>query len=236
MEPIPESLEALRSLSQLSDHDMIADLRAAASGVQQLIPDCVAVSFTFREGALTFTLTTTSDETRIVDGAQYLDDGPCEVSARDGEAVEVDDVLDEERWRLFAQASAASGVRSSLSLPLRRGDQPYGSVNLYGSTPTAFQGREGELARAFGAAVGDAVANADLSMASMERARQAPSVVFRADKVDMAVGVLSEREGISPIDARARLLDAAGRSGVDIGQLAELLIADAPDDADSDAH
>jgi GAF domain-containing protein len=141
--------------------------------VVQAVPECVAISISHFEGDLTFTLVTTSDELRVVDAAQYLDSGPRESAAIDGDEIDIGDVPDEDRWQLFALASAITGVRSSLSLPLLRGDTVYGSVNFYASTDHAFIARERDLAVMFGAQVEAAVANADLSMSSPARARQA---------------------------------------------------------------
>jgi GAF domain-containing protein len=172
VEPIAESLEALTRLSHDAE-DLAENLRQTASRVVQAVPECVAISISHFEGDLTFTLVTTSDELRVVDAAQYLDSGPRESAAIDGDEIDIGDVPDEDRWQLFALASAITGVRSSLSLPLLRGDTVYGSVNFYASTDHAFIARERDLAVMFGAQVEAAVANADLSMSSPARARQA---------------------------------------------------------------
>ena len=61
------------------------------------------------------------------------------------------DALDEQQWLLYARTSAAAGVATSLSLPLRQNGQVTGSVNLYASAPNAFEGHHDELAAIFGA-------------------------------------------------------------------------------------
>jgi GAF domain-containing protein len=88
----------------------------------------------------------------------------------DGEEHRVDDVLDEDRWRLYAQTSAAKGVRSSLSMPMRCDGAIVGSVNLYAASAAAFLGEEQQLARVFQADVEEAVNNADLSMSTLHAA------------------------------------------------------------------
>jgi GAF domain-containing protein len=159
-----------------------------------------------------------------LDAAQYLEGGPCEAAAIEGEEIHLDDVLDEDRWQLFALASAITGVRSSLSMPLRRGDTVYGSVNFYASTEQAFIGRERDLAVMFGAQVQEAVANADLSMASLGRAREAVDTLDENDRVNEAIGMLAERHGMTTDEARASLLDAAHRAGVTAMALAQLVL------------
>lgn len=223
MELIPESLEALIRLSG-AEGDLVDNLREAAARVVEAVPECVALSIAHFDADLTFTLVATSDEFRILDAAQYLEGGPCEAAALDGDEVEVGDVMNEDRWQLFALAGAITGVRSSLSLPLRRGDSVYGSVNFYGSTDNAFRGRERDLALLFGAAVEEAVANADLSMSSVGRAREAVRTLDERNQVNEAVGVLAARHGMTIDEAHRSLLDAAERAGVSPLALSQLIL------------
>jgi GAF domain-containing protein len=224
VEPIPESLGVLARLSATADVDLVDNLKQAASEVVRAVPECLALSISHFDDDLTFTLVSTSDEVRIVDASQYLDGGPCESAANDGDAVYLGDILDEDRWQWFALAAAAHGVRSSLSLPLRRGDRIYGSVNFYASTEYAFVGRERDLATMFGAAVQEAVANGDLSMSSLGRARRAEKALEDRDKVDTAVGILAARQRVSPSEAYDNLIDAAARAGVSATALAEAVL------------
>jgi GAF domain-containing protein len=225
MEPIKESGEALETLSVTAGHDLAEDLRQLAERVQEEIPHCIAISISLRDSDLTFTFTSTVDDLRLVDAAQYLHDGPCQVAAYQGEVVDVQDILDEDRWQTFAQASARLGVRSSLSLPLHSRGILYGSVNLYADSEAAFTGHEHQIAATLGTHAAEAVANADLSMASMERARQAPSMIEAVDTVNTAVGILAERDAVPPDEARRRLLDAASRAGINAADLARLIVA-----------
>jgi GAF domain-containing protein len=224
MEPIAESLEALRRLSATADVDLVFELKEAADHVVEAVPDCIGLSIAWFEEGLTFSLLTTSDALKIIDAAQYLDGGPCEVAALELQEVHVADVLDERQWQLFGSAASASGVRSSLSLPLRQGGKVYGGINFYGRTPETFAGSQGELARMFGAAVEEAVMNADLSMASVRRARHAVETLEARDKVYTAVGAFAAREGVSLDEARRQLEAAAERAGVSLEAVASLVL------------
>jgi GAF domain-containing protein len=224
VEPIPESLEALTMVSVASGGALVSDLQQVADKIVHLVPECVGMSVSHFDDDLTFTLLATSDRLRLLDAAQYLDGGPCEAAALDGDDVDVEDVLDEDRWQLFALASAAQGVRSSLSLPLRRESGIIGSVNLYARTQYAFIGREGDVARLFGASMSDAIANADLTMASVGRARAAVKTLDENDTILEAVSVLASVEQVSAAEAEDRLYDAANRAGVSTVSLARLLL------------
>jgi GAF domain-containing protein len=224
VELIPESMQALSMVSATSDRDLVANLQQAADQVAILVPECLGVSISHFDDDVTFTLLATADRLRILDAAQYLDGGPCEVAAKDGREVVIGDVLDEDQWQLLALASAAQGVKSSLSLPLRRNTAIFGSVNMYARTRYAFIGREGDLARLFGAAIQDAVANADLTMATVGRARRAVKTLEDNATIHRAVGILAAREHLPVAEAAERLVDAANRAGVSPLALAELLV------------
>jgi GAF domain-containing protein len=139
------------------------------------------------------------------------------------------DLFSERRWRLAALAGARSGVRSSLSLPIRVRGKAVGSVNFYGASPTTFRGHGRALAALFGAAAEEAVSNADLPMTGIERARRSTEQVADEAALDTATGVLAERERLAVEDARQRLEDAAARAGVKAAALAKLILADAED-------
>ena len=224
MEPIAESLEALTRLSATSGRDLVESMRSAAARVVQAIPDCIGMSVCHFEAGMTFTLMATVERLRLLDAAQYLDGGPCQVAALDGEEVVVDDLLDEDRWQLLALVGAAEGVRSSLSLPMRHEGELYGSANFYAATTHGFQGREQDLARMFGASVEEAVANADLSMSSVDRAKRAVDQLEASDRVNQAIGVLAARAGVSIEEAGERMRSAADRAGISLLAIAQVLL------------
>ena len=225
MEPLPETAEALRLLDVGGEGEgLLAALQRTAGRVAAAIPECLGVSIAFFDSGLTFTLLATESRLRALDAVQYLDGGPCQTSAETGEEVAVPDLLDEGRWQLMAIASGALGVHSSLSLPLRRGGEVVGSINFYGAGTDSFDERARQLATLFGAAAEDAVANADLSMASVERAREAPQQVATNVAFDQAVGVLMQRRGIERDEAVRLMHDAADRAGVPPPALARLIL------------
>lgn len=232
MEPLPETREALWRMAAASDVDLLTAMKTEAARVVEAVPGCVGLSVTLQENELTFTWLSTRPEVRPLDAAQFLEDGPCEAAAYEGEARAVADLMDEEQWRLFALAGAAVGVRSSLSLPLRGPDGPLGSVNFYGRDGDTFAGRERRVADIFGADVESVVRNADLGMASRQRAQRAPGTLDSIDRIDIAIGILAEHENISVEKAHTRLRDAAERADAPVQTIAELVIQRKLDSAD----
>lgn len=212
-------------LSRAGDRDLLWPMQRQAERVVEAVPGCIGLSVALMEEGLTFTWLATDDRMRSLDATQYIESGPCEVAAYQGEEVEITDVLDEERWRLFALSTAARGVRSSLSMPLRGPDGPIGSLNLYGGEPRTFSGEERRIASMFGAELEAAVVNADMSMASRRRAEQSVRILRERDTVDIAVGILADRQDIPLEEARRRLLAAAERADAPVQLVADLVVA-----------
>jgi GAF domain-containing protein len=226
MEPIPQTRAVLDQLSAVGDADLAAELTNAARRVCEVVPQCVGVSLSQLRAGLTFTLVATHARIAAIDGAQYLDGGPCVSAALLDERVEVPDLdlLDEARWAVYARAGAAAGVASSLSLPIRDAGEVTGSVNLYASTPDAFAGHSEELAAIFGAWAPGAVSNADVCFRTRLEAAAAPARLAEFDLVNQAVGMVAAAQGVDPGSARQRLRDAAARAGLSEVQIAGAVV------------
>jgi GAF domain-containing protein len=191
------------------------------------VPEIWGMSVTMSDGDLTFTLVASSAEVATLDGLQYAAGGPCVAAVEEEREVglpDLDDPMVEADWQLFASASAAAGVRSTLSFPLAYQGQVIGGVNLYASTVDAFAGHEGALAEVFGAIAGQGVSNADMDFASRDRAEHGPARVAEQSEVDMALGVLMARHGLDADQARTDLDQAARRAGTDSLSIARAIL------------
>jgi len=225
MKPLPETDEALDEFLEEEDSDLRRMLLDLGRRTVHIVPSCVGLSLCLVHEGLTFTLVATSQEAAVIDAAQYLDGGPCVEVAAGGSPLDLDihDLLDEDRWTAFARASAAHGVRSTLSLPVERDGQVVGGINLYAADPAAFRGKHEELAAQLGASAQGAVTNADLEFTTRALAVAAPTVLAEQREVDLAVGRTAAREGIDILAARHRLEAAAARAGVSMAAAAEVL-------------
>lgn len=228
MEPLPEVRDAYDQLADLFEEpaDLPGRLDAVARVATGLVPSVVGVSLTVVLDDDTFTLTATDPAAALADSGQYLDgDGPCLQAIRTGRSVVVADVLDEDAWQAFQQSSAAAGVRSSLSVPLRDdNDRITGGLNVYARLPRAFDDVRDLFAHVFGARVSEVVMNADLSFRTRDSARELPDRLRARATVDTAVGVLVESRGWTTDQARARLADAAGRADVELERVATVVL------------
>lgn len=227
MEPIPETVEALGELgSSLDDDTLLDQLRRSAGLAQGLAPDLVGFSIAAHDHGVTFTLVATDEEIAALDGVQYAASGPCVDAVDDGRgmAATSDDLFSEPRWSVFARATAAAGVRSTLTFPIVDGDRVTGTVNLYGGSENTFDGKHRLLARVFSAWAPGAVTNADLSFSTRHVAEQAPARLREDALISAATGILAASRDV-PVDvAREQLESSAARAGVPVGTLARVII------------
>ncbi len=226
VEPIPESAETIDEIARSTDDTaMRSRIQQLADRIHEVVPDCVGISLTALEQGVTITLVASTDLVDVLDATQYLDDGPCEQSVRQGETVDVVlDTLDEQTWQLFARAAAARGVASTLSLPLVEDDRVVGGVNLYGASEHCFDGQHERLAEIVGSDAVAAVTNADLGFSTRTAARAAPEVLRATALIDVAAGMLAAARGTSPAEAQERIRRAAARAGVTERRVAEIAI------------
>ena len=227
MEPIPEVRAAAVQLAAVADEtmDLLEQLEQVSRLAVQLVPSCVGVSISVVVDGEPFTVTATAPEINTLDAVQYVDGGPCVDAATSAEPLLVEDVLDERRWQVYAQAAAAHGVRSSLSVPLHRPTgEPFGALNLYGGEVDAFEGVAGKIADLFGVRVDELVRNADLSFLTREDARQLPQRLVDHERVNQAVGLLVQQHGWSVHEARERMELAAVNAHASLPDIAEAVM------------
>lgn len=217
MKPLPETDEALDELVGHDARDLRAQLLEIGRQAQAIVPFCVGVSLMLVREGLTLTLVAGDDEEPLAEVAEGEPGAEAEAEAGG------DDVLSEECWSRVARQDAASGVRSSLSLPIKRGSRVVGRVDLYAAAAHSFDGRHVELADALGASAEDAVTDADLSFSSRAAARQAPDTVADLRDIDVAVGTLAAWQGRG-VEAALRSLEAAAGGRLSLAEAARLVL------------
>ncbi len=230
MEPIPETFEALEEFGEyLYDEDLLTELGRMAARVREIVPDCVGLSLAYRQHDVTFTLVASDEIIGALDALQYLDDGPCVTAVDEEEVIELGerDLFDEQRWQLFARGADAAAVASTLTPPIVVDGAVVGSINLYASSPDAFEGKHRQVAHVLGAWPEGAIVNADLDFSTRRDAEDAPRLLFEATRIQIAVGILASLQDVSPPVARERLKEAARRAGVSEAAVARLVIEQA---------
>jgi GAF domain-containing protein len=227
VEPIPETLRAIDEIEAfLDDRTLLEQLTAQAARARAIAPGLRGISVAARIEGLTFTLVATEEESAVLDAVQYATSGPCveAVEVEHGMATDHHDLLSEPRWQELGQATAAVGIRSTLTFPIMTHGQISGSVNLYGEARDTFDGKHRQLAAVFDAWAPGAISNADLSFMTRRFAEQAPVQLQDQELIDVAVGVIAASHGLDIDAARQRLELAAARAGVSVVQLARTIV------------
>lgn len=216
MEPIPATRAAFERMRRFGDTVFEEDVLEMGRAARAIIPTCTGLSLGHVAEGLTFTLASSSDEVAALDAVQYLDEGPCVQSASTRAPIDVNagDLFDEHRWAVYARATAAAGVASSLTLPIEFQGQVVGAINLYASAPNAFNGHHRELAQALGGSAEHASSNGDLTFSTRSVAARAPAVLEDQDTIDIAIGVISTTRSVDILTAEEKLQDAATRAGI----------------------
>jgi transcriptional regulator with GAF, ATPase, and Fis domain len=227
MEPIPETVKAIEELGPfVADGELLEALSTLSREVERIAPRCVGMSVSSREYGVTFTFVASAVQVAFLDAVQFLDGGPCVESIERGVQVAytVQDATDEESWALFARAAAATGIGSTLTLPLISSGTIQGSVNLYGATSDAFDGKHEQLAALFETSANRIVTNADLSFSTRLLAEDAPRILEAESVLDRSASFVAELQRVDATTARDRIRTAARRAGISPDQLAEALV------------
>ncbi|MCD4534528.1 hypothetical protein LRP67_10575 [Nocardioides sp. cx-169] len=227
MEPISETVRAIEELGPfVAEGELLEVLGDLSRQVEAVAPRCVGMSVSSREYGVTFTFVASALQVAFLDAVQFLDGGPCVESVERGEVVgyRVERATDEQSWALFARTASATGVASTLTLPLVRSGAIEGTVNLYGSTADAFDGRHERLAGVFETSAQRLVTNADLSFSTRQLAEAAPQLLEAESMLDQSATVVAALQRVDATTARDRIRTAARRAGISPTQLAEALV------------
>jgi hypothetical protein len=211
MELLPQSREALDEYVTPSVDDVEGLLRVIEGWAVRAVPDCVALSVTLLDEDLTFTL---------VDQAATRRAAEEQAGAAEVEGADDAHALDEQGWADMARERAFAGIASTVSLPVVEHGRAVLTIDLYASSPSAFHDRIEGLVEALGAWQAGAVTNADLGFETRRRAEMAPERLREQRLVDVAVGLVAARMGVTTEEAAALLDEAAERSDVDRSQAA----------------
>ena len=208
MDLLPQSREALDEYVTPSIDDVEGLLRVIEGWAVRAVPECVALSITLLDEDLTFTL---------LDAAAGADRPPAAPEPGAGmKPSDLDPVhaLDEAEWADMARERAFEGIASTVCLPVVEEGRAVLNIDLYASTAHAFHDRIDGLVAALGAWQAGAVTNADLGFETLRRAREAPERLREQRLVDVAVGLVAARAGLTTDDALDLLREAAEAAGI----------------------
>lgn len=192
--------------------------------ISDLVPDLAGLTVGCLDQADPVTWAATQDTFAFLDACQYVAGGPCVTAVAEGRPV-VARPAEPDVWPLFSRACSAAGIESVLSLPLRDdAGEVVGSVNLYATDLTAFEGRHDELtAWSSEWKPATAVSHGTTVLGPRWDRAAAPERQRDENSIDRAVATLATTLGIDVVDAADRLRSAASRAGMGESAVAQSL-------------
>lgn len=159
------------------------------------------------------------------DDLQYrLDQGPCLTSFAERRTIRMDDIEHDPRWPDWSAAVRPMHLQSSLSVPLVVGERALGAVKVYSEQRAAFDDRARQLLEGFAGTAALLFGN----VASMDNARQLSDDLRQAmrarDTVQLAKGVVMQRDGLTEDAAFQVLVGEARGSSRGLREVADHVI------------
>ncbi|HEY3926417.1 MAG TPA: GAF and ANTAR domain-containing protein [Acidothermaceae bacterium] len=223
MNDLPSHALAELGRIDLREHDIAAVLGRIAEVAKRTIPGTAEASVTLIEAGEARTAAYTGNIALALDERQYEEEhGPCLDAAVGSAQVTVTDMATDDRWKKFAEAAVAAGVHSSLSMGIPIQDAVVGALNMYGTTPAAFNDDSIELARTFAGYAAIALANAHLYTSSAALAQQMRHAMESRSVIDQAIGVTMVQErcnATQAFDLLVRLSQASNRKLREVAQM-----------------
>ena len=142
-------------------------------------------------------------------GQRVMDEGPCAESLRSG-AVEEFEVATDPRWPRFANLARQNGLGACMAMPLLRGADTIGVLNLYSRLAGGFASTGRQAAAALVEQASVLVSNAQRYAGLLQATERLRTVLIGPeDLVAQATGVLMARHGLDLASARIRLENQA---------------------------
>lgn len=225
---LSERLEELSKLL-LKEQTVESTLQRVAELASHLLEGADAASITIADAdGLPSTASSTQDLVASLDAEQYrLDEGPCLAALRQRMVFQIDSMGDEQRWTHFCPVARDAGIASLLAIPLVV-DGTLGAINFYARNPHVFTGTDRAVAVLFASQAAVAAANAQTYAGVQEErtkmAKRLQDALHSRATIDQAVGVLVERERLSPEQAFEMLRTASQRLNVKIRDIAHQIV------------
>jgi len=183
--------------------DFLEDL---AERTAARLGDVAGVAVTFGLDTTPVTIGSSSDLALEVDLLQYsIGTGPCLHALRSGEGLYVPDLGADDRWGEYGPRAAARGAACCLSVPVHVGDRPAAVLKVYDSRVDGVSAVQRELVERTAL---DVAGGIGLALHLVRQARELDdraAAMDRRRRIDMALGMLMERNG-SSADAAFDLL------------------------------
>ncbi len=226
-----EFVEAILALSRsvVTDDNLEGSLRNVATLATEQLQGCDMAGVTLMGTSGPTTAVFTDPAAPEIDTAQYeTGRGPCLEAFRSGDIMRIEDTNGDRQWPEFSAAALRHGVRSTLSLPLRTGEQMIGALNLYSKTVAGFAGDE-QIAAVFVAHAASTLANAQAYWTAHALGEQLQEALASRAVIEQAKGILIREVPCDADEAFARLKRESQDSNRKLRDVAKAIVDEARD-------
>jgi hypothetical protein len=206
--------------------DTLLDELAHHAG--DLVRPGIQCGITLREFR-TFRMAGSSDvRVRRCDASQQAEaSGPGLTAVEENRVVVVPHVARTRRWAAWRETATREGFRTAVALPAPVGPGVDVAVELYDDTPTQWERDELRRAGAFAVEVARVVA-LELEVARLRcLTEELFAGVSARDVIGQATGIVMGRRGCGPEEALAVLRQAAEHRGIQLRDLATMIVSEA---------
>jgi GAF domain-containing protein len=184
---------------------------------------CEFAGISFVEGRKITSPASSNDIPKILDGIQSeTGEGPCIDAIKEHEVFQTGDLRREKRWPNFSsRGHEETGVASILSIRLFVEEDTMGALNLYSTTPDAFDDSDVALATVF-------AVHASVAMSAARKQESLEKKAETRDVIGRAKGILMARSGVTDDEAFAMLKSASQRMNVKLRDIAQTITEQKP--------
>ncbi|GGX81303.1 RNA-binding protein [Streptomyces fructofermentans] len=209
----------------LLETDSLEDFLQSLADAALKLTQAAGVGVTIERDHRPLTVVSAGSAALPLDEKQYgQDDGPCLQSARTGKEIVVDDMLGETAWGDYPAYAAASGIRSSLSLPIADLIGPVGALNCYTGPPRAFHGADLTVLRSLAAQAGSAIMLAERLADTRQFAEQMRTAMQSRAVIDQALGMVMAQRRCTADVAFGILRSASQHRNIKLRELCAQMI------------
>lgn len=223
--PLTDLATALIDVGQMATHgaSIVNVFSVLSNQCVQLIPVSAAGILLIDGNNSLHVIASSSHAATLLDLFQVQNnEGPCRDCCVNHETVFSENIATDSRWPNFSTLATSANFVSVYALPLQAQGVVVGALNLFSQAPLSTD--QLSTARSLADAATLAFLQADMLQDRLLVARKMRVALEGRNVVEQAKGVLSERHGISMMEAFWSLRDASNQRNIDIVEIATSVV------------
>lgn len=167
----------------------------------------------------------TDQVVREADSLQYdTGQGPCLSAWAGKKTVRIDELATDPRWPAWSAAVSSLPIQSTLSTPLLHRGDSIGALKVYSHAPYTFTDATERLLERFAVPAAALLTHVHTTDAPHRLSETLTTALNSRDVINMARGVLMEREQLDEAAATAALLRISQESNTPLREVAQQII------------